>query len=154
MKEQAKSRKAKEPSPEPAAEPTSTEPAADDDEADEAAAEKALVENEIPSINFEQTNLLPEEFLASDSEAEEEEAGGAPAPKRRKAAKRSEPRDKRVGGTVYRVVKGVDGRMAPKKEGRARAVRANLVKRGREGAKKGGFVVGNKRVDWGTSRKC
>ena len=52
-------------------------------------------------------------------------------------------------------MQGADSRMAPKAEGRSRQVRANLVKRGREGARRnGGFVVGKKRVDWGTSRRC
>lgn len=51
-------------------------------------------------------------------------------------------------------MKGADARMAPKGEGRSRQVRENLKKRGREGARKGGFVVAGKKVDWGTSRRC
>lgn len=59
-----------------------------------------------------------------------------------------------MGGTVYRVVKEVDERMAPKGEGRTKNVKGNLLRRGREGVKKGGgFVSEGKRVDWGTSRR-
>lgn len=102
------------------------------------------------------TTLLPEEFLDSDSEPEEEE-GDEPSTKRRRGEKKRSraPRDKRVGDTVYRVVQAGDSRMAPRKEGRSKNVKAGLLKRGREaGGRKGGFVAGKGRVDWGTSRKA
>lgn len=147
MKEQADLRKAKEPSPQPASAPDTApeETPVDDKPTEEAPA----------TIKFDGA-LLPDEFLASDSD---EEQPDGPAPKRRKASKQkqkpSEPRDKRVGGTVYRVMKGKDSRAAPKAEARSKLVRSNLMQRGREGTKKkGGFLTGPKRLDWGTSRKC
>lgn len=127
LKEQALTRKVKEPSPvsvpqnaEPEDTPTEIEP----------------IEKPSRTSNAV-TTLLPDEFLDSDSEPEVDDA---PTPKRRKSSKqKAAPRDKRVGGTVYRVMKGADSRMAPKGEGRSRQVRANLAKRGREGAgRKGG----------------
>lgn len=143
LKEQAGTRKAKEPSPQPDTAAPEEAPLAD----------KPAQEAPAP-IKFDGA-LLPDEFLASDSE---EEQPDGPTPKRRKASKQkqkpSEPRDKRVGGTVYRVMKGTDGRAAPKAEPRSKLVRGNLMQRGREGKKKGGFLTGPKRLDWGTSRKC
>ena len=138
LKKQALTRKVKEPSPKAVSAP-----------------EETPVEAEKPTrASKPETTLLPEEFLDSDSESELDDG---PAPKRRRADKKKSaaPRDKRVGDTVYRVMKEADSRMAPKSEGRSRQVRAGLAKRGREGAgTNGGFVVGPKRVDWGTSRKC
>ena len=148
LKEQADLRKAKEPSPQLVSAPDTTAP-------EETSLDGKLTEEASSSIKFDGP-LLPDEFLASDSEEEQSEA---PAPKRRKANKQkqkpSEPRDKRVGGTVYRVMKGTDTRVAPKAGSRSKLVRANLTQRGREGKKRnGGFLVGPKRLDWGTSRKC
>lgn len=157
LKEQADLRKAKEPSPQPvpAADTAAPEDVPLADKLEEAAPADKPTQEAPASIKFDGA-LLPDEFLASDSE---EEQPDGPAPKRRKANKQktkpSEPRDKRAGVTVYRVMKGKDTRAAPKAEVRSKLVRDNLMQRGREGKKKkGGFIVGSKRVDWGTSRKC
>lgn len=157
LKEQAQSRKAKldaQKEEAPAAEPQ-------DEDQDEDAEVQGTEIQTIPAADAPRrldtsTTLLPEEFLDSDSEAEEE-GGDEPAAKRRRAEKKRSraPRDKRVGGTVYRVVQAGDSRMAPRGEGRSKNVKAALLKRGREaGGRKGGFVVGKGRVDWGTSRKA
>lgn len=158
LKEQAQSRKSKQDALKEEG------PAAEPQDQDEDAAAPGTEIQTIPAAdddaprrpNKSETTLLPEEFLDSDSEPEEEE-GAEPAAKRRRAEKKRSraPRDKRVGGTVYRVVQEADSRMAPRKEARSKNVRAALLKRGREaGGRKGGFVVGKGRVDWGTSRKA
>lgn len=95
-------------------------------------------------------NLLPEEFLDSSSEGEEEEmddfAGGA-RPKRRRVAgverslKRLDraPRDERVGSTVYRVAKGSDERLPPKSKKYAQSGKDVLMRRNRPGVRSTGF---------------
>ncbi|SPO04572.1 uncharacterized protein DNG_07257 [Cephalotrichum gorgonifer] len=164
LKDQARARK-----PKPEAAPEAEAKAESDADADAGAEEKVdetavtstatAVDVRKPSRGkIEIPTFLPEEFLSSDSEDDGDDDAGPPS-KRRKAGvgarKRAEPRDKRVGGTVFRVVKQVDARMAPKGEGRTKSVRTALLKRGREeGARRAGFLVGGKKkADWGTSRR-
>ena len=98
-------------------------------------------------------NLLPEEFLSSDDEEQEEGedyADESRRPKRRKvsgierslARQNKGPADEAIGTTVYRVAKKTDDRMAPKVKQYSKSTKELLLKRNRVAAKpRGGFLA-------------
>lgn len=115
-----------------------------------------------PTKRFTRNNLpdvLPEEFLASDSETDNDDEEEAKRNKHKPTiikfntvarqvakAESRQPADQRIGSTVYRIIKKKrDEKLAPKGSKYSRNAREGLLGRGRPGANhrttKGGFLV-------------
>jgi hypothetical protein len=102
------------------------------------------------------SNFLPLEFLESDDEDNVPQQPSSTADgkhKRRKLGSAEQsllrepklPKDKRLGSTAYRVVKGTgDARLAPKAKKQAVGLRETLLWRDRVAQRKGGFLVRNR----------
>ncbi|KUI64730.1 hypothetical protein VM1G_00246 [Cytospora mali] len=139
--------------------------AADDD--NNADPEHARREHHIPSLPSAATrkrldkhslpDVLPDDFLETASlggDASADDSGDAGEGGRARKARFStvsrqvakaesrQPRDRRVGSTVYRVMKKQgDGRLAPRTGRYSRNAREMMMGRGRPAAKKAGFLV-------------
>lgn len=103
----------------------------------------------------EVTKLLPLEMLESDDEDDvaQQPSSAADNNKRRKLAGAEQallrepklPKDKRLGSTAYRVVKGTgDARLAPKVKRQAVSLKETLLRRDRVPQPRGGFFVKNR----------
>ncbi len=100
--------------------------------------------------------LLPLELLESDDEDDALQQSNSAADgknKRRKLGGAEQallrdpklPKDKRIGSTAYRVVKGAaDARMAPKVKKQAVSLKETLLRRDRIAQPRGGFFVRNR----------
>lgn len=100
--------------------------------------------------------LLPLELLESDDEddvARESSSAADGKNKRRKLGGAEQallrepklPKDKRLGSTAYRVVKGTgDVRMAPKVKKQTVSLKETLLRRNRIAQPRGGFFVKNR----------
>lgn len=102
----------------------------------------------------EVTKLLPLELLESDDEDDvpQQPSSAADNNKRRKLGGAEQallrepklPKDKRLGSTAYRVVKGTgDARLAPKVKKQAVNLKETLLRRDRVPQRRGGFFVRN-----------
>lgn len=114
------------------------------------ARKKRLDKHSLPAV-------LPDDFLEAaslDGSGDDEDGGSEagerkPAPARFNTAARQvaraesrQPRDQRVGSTVYRVMKRQgDARLAPRMGRHSRNAKEALMGRGRPAARKAGFLV-------------
>jgi U3 small nucleolar RNA-associated protein 16 len=100
----------------------------------------------------EVTKLLPLELLESDDEDDvpQQPSSAADKHKRRKLGGAEQallrepklPKDKRLGSTAYRVVKGTgDARLAPSVKKQAVSLKETLLRRNRVPQSRGGFFV-------------
>ncbi len=125
----------------------------DDDEEDVASS----YQNPTPEKRKREVpKLLPLELLESDDEddvLQQSTSGTDGANKRRKLGGAEQallrdpklPKDKRLGSTAYRVVKGTpDARMAPKIKKQAVSLKETLLRRDRVAKPRGGFFVKNR----------
>lgn len=164
LKEQAKTKKAKEPAVEERAQeaPPSAQPEAEGEESVQSGDKEADGTLQISrSGKLQPPAFLPQEFLDSDEEDDDQDSPGVVGPQRKKLRRGpggmdKAPRDKEVGGTIYRVAKTVDVRLAPKKQKGSDGVRRRLLARHRAGVPQAkGFLVGGPpgRPDFGSSRR-